>query len=295
MQQVIQELQRVIEAGLLAHLPQCRVPGTKSLDDAIHYAMFPGGKRLRPVLALMGARIFNDDPRAAMGAACAVEYIHCSSLIFDDLPCMDDAAIRRGIPCVHKIYGEEVAWLAGIALLNQAYAIFGKVPALIAEACYCIGTDGMICGQALDLTPHDGDPESLLERSADLVDRYKKTSAMMRLSLTAGALALGIPAPDVAPLGAAGMALGEAYQIGDDLLDLRRGSEATGKPAGQDQRHHRPTAGLLEEQRCFDQLATLLASARETIQTSYGSRAGDLMLAVDAIFNAQIAEASKVA
>lgn len=294
MQQAIQELQRVIEAGLLAHLPQCRVPGTKPLDDAIHYAMFPGGKRLRPILALMGARIFNDDPRGAMGAACAVEYIHCSSLIFDDLPCMDDAAIRRGIPCVHKIYGEEVAWLAGIALLNQSYAIFGKVPALIAEACYCIGTEGMICGQALDLAPHDGDEAALLQRSADLVDRYKKTSSMMRLSLTAGALALGVPAADVAPLGAAGMALGEAYQIGDDLLDMRRSSEATGKPAGQDQRHHRPTAGLLEEERCFDQLTSLLATARQTIQAAYGSRAGALMLAVDTIFNTQIAEASKV-
>lgn len=294
MQQAIKELQRVIEVGLLAHLPQCRVPGTKALDDAIHYAMFPGGKRLRPVLALMGARIFNDDPRDAMGAACAVEYIHCSSLIFDDLPCMDDAAIRRGIPCVHKIYGEEVAWLAGIALLNQSYAIFGKVPALIAEACFCIGTEGMICGQALDLTPHDGDNEALLQRSADLVQRYKKTSSMMRLSLTAGALSLGIPASEVAPLGAAGMALGEAYQIGDDLLDMRRGSETTGKPAGQDHRHHRPTAGLMDEQRCFDQLSTLLSTARETIQTSYGSRASALLLAMDAIFNAQIAEASLV-
>ena len=294
MQQALQELQRVIELGLMAHLPQCRIPGAKPLDDAIHYAMFPGGKRLRPILALMGARIFNEDPRDAMGAACAVEYIHCSSLIFDDLPCMDDAAIRRGIPCVHKIYGEEVAWLAGIALLNQSYAIFGKVPALIAEACYCIGTEGMIRGQALDLVPHDGDELALLQRSADLTDRYKKTSSMMRLSLTAGALALGVPAADVAPLGTAGMALGEAYQIGDDLLDMRHSSEVTGKPDGQDQRHNRPTAGLLEEQRCFDQLTSLLATARETIQTSYGSRAGALMLAVDAIFSTQIAEASRV-
>jgi len=294
MQQAIQELQRVIESALLAHLPQCRHPGAKLLDDAIHYAMFPGGKRLRPVLALMGARIFSEDPREALGAACAVEYIHCSSLIFDDLPCMDDAAIRRGIPCVHKIYGEEVAWLAGIALLNQSYAIFGKVPALIAEACYCIGTEGMICGQALDLTPHNGDEQALLHRSQDLVERYKKTSAMMRLSLTAGALALGVPAAEVAPLGAAGLALGEAYQIGDDLLDMRRSSEATGKSSGQDQRHHRPTAGLLDEQQCFEELTSLVATARETLQTAYGARAGALLLAVDSIFNAQIAEASKV-
>jgi geranylgeranyl pyrophosphate synthase len=293
MQQAIQDLQRIIEAALLAHLPQCNHPGAKALDDAIRYAMFPGGKRLRPVLALMGARIFKEDPREALAAACAVEYIHCSSLIFDDLPCMDDAAIRRGIPCVHKVYGEEVAWLAGIALLNQAYAIFGKVPALIAEACYCIGTEGMIGGQALDLSPHDGDEENLLQRSRDLVERYKKTSTMMRLSMTAGALALGVPAAEVGPLGAAGMALGEAYQIGDDLLDVRRSSAATGKSAGQDQRHHRPTAGLLDEKACFDQLTSLVESARQTLHSAYGPRAGALLLAVDAIFNAQLAEASQ--
>src|SRR5580698_10596673 len=133
MQQAIQELQPVIESALLNYLPQCRTLAAQTLDDAIRYSVFPGGKRLRPVLALMGAGIFSDDLRSALGAACAVEFILSSSLIFDDLPCMDDAALRRGIPVVHKVFGEEVAMLAGIALLNQSYAIFGKVPALIAE------------------------------------------------------------------------------------------------------------------------------------------------------------------
>ena len=264
------------------------------LEGALQHVLRNPGNLVRPQIVFQMSVAHGLPDVHAIELAIALEYFHTASLLFDDLPCMDDAAIRRGIPCVHKVYGEEVAWLAGIALLNQSYAIFGKVPALIAEACLCIGTEGMICGQALDLAPHDGDDEALLQRSADLVERYKKTSSMMRLSLTAGALALGIPAAEVAPLGDAGMALGEAYQIGDDLLDMRRSSEALGKPAGQDQRHHRPTAGLLEEERCFDQLTSLLAGARETIQTAYGSRAGALMLAVDTIFNTQIAEASKV-
>jgi geranylgeranyl diphosphate synthase type II len=294
MKQAVQDLQRLIEAALLAHLPQCRLAGAKPLDDALHYVMFPGGKRLRPMLAMTGARIFVTDPRPALGAACAVEYIHASSLIFDDLPCMDDAAIRRGLPVVHKVFGEEVAWLAGIALLNQAYALFGKVPALIAEATYCIGVEGMIGGQALDLAPHGGDETALLERSRNLAERNRKTSAMMRLALTAGALACGVSADDVAPLGHAGHCLGEAYQIGDDLMDARRSSDAMGKPAGQDQRHHRPSHGLHDHEASFDQLHRLIDEARDTLTRAYGAGASELLASIDLIFNAQIMEASQV-
>jgi geranylgeranyl diphosphate synthase type II len=291
MQQAIQELQAVIESALLTYLPQCRTLAAKPLDDALHYAVFPGGKRLRPILSLMGARIFSDDPRPALGAACAVEFIHSSSLIFDDLPCMDDAALRRGIPVVHKVFGEEVAMLAGIALLNQSYAIFGRVPALIAEATFCIGTEGMIGGQALDLTRHNGDEQALVERSKNLAERNRKTSAMMRLAMTAGALALGIPAAEVAPLGRAGQSLGEAYQIGDDLLDAR---SSTGKTAGQDKRHQRPTHSLQDEHACLDQIIGLVSDARSSLQSAYGTRCAHLLTAVDTIFNAHLAEASHV-
>ena len=293
MQQGTQKLQGLIESALLANLPQCRMAGARPLDDALHYVMFPGGKRLRPILALMGARIFNPDPRPALEAACAVEFIHASSLIFDDLPCMDDAAIRRGLPVVHKVFGEEVAWLAGIALLNQAYAFFGRVPALIVEATYCIGVEGMIGGQALDLArqPEETGPT---ERSRTLAERNRKTSAMMRLALTAGALACGISPEEVAPLGRAGQCLGEAYQIGDDLQDLRRSSEATGKPAGQDQRHQRLTHGDDDYEESLARLRDLVAEARESVSDAYGRRATELLGAVDMIFEAQVMEASQV-
>jgi geranylgeranyl pyrophosphate synthase len=240
MSHAIEELQRLIESALLAHLPQCGLPGAKPLDDALHYVMFPGGKRLRPILSIMGARIFNPDPRPALGAACAVEFIHASSLIFDDLPCMDDAAIRRGLPVVHKVYGEEVAWLAGIALLNQAYALFGKVPALIHEATYCIGVEGMIGGQALDLAHHDDSAEALLVRTQNLVERNR------------------------------------------------------GKPTGQDLRHHRPSHSLLDDAVSFQQLNGLVAEARQSLTVAYGSRSAEVLASVDAIFNAQILEASQV-
>jgi geranylgeranyl diphosphate synthase type II len=295
MNQTIPDLHRLIESALATHLPRCRLAGAKPLDDALRYVMFPGGKRLRPILAIMGARIFESDPRPALGAACAVEFVHASSLIFDDLPCMDDAAIRRGLPVVHKVFGEEVAWLAGIALLNQAYALFGKVPALIAEATFCIGVEGMIGGQALDLAPHQGDDQDLIERSRDLAERNRKTSAMMRLALTAGALSLGISPEEVAPLGRAGQCLGEAYQIGDDLLDMRRTSDAIGKPSGQDSRHKRPSHGLHDHAAGLDHLQALVAEARIALTSAYGNRSAELLASIDAIFHSQFLEASQVA
>jgi geranylgeranyl diphosphate synthase type II len=289
-----QELQSLIESALLAHLPQCRQPGAKPLDDALRYAVFPGGKRLRPILTIMGARIFDADPRRVLATACAVEFIHTSSLIFDDLPCMDDAEIRRGIPVLHKVYGEEVALLAGIALLNQSYAIFGQVPALIHEATQCIGVEGMIGGQAIDLTPYDGDDEALLMRSQNLAERNRKTSAMMRLALVAGALALGVSPEEAAPLGSAGQCLGEAYQIGDDLLDAKRSTQAAGKTTGQDRRHGRPSHGLIGSDLCMQQVNELVTRARHTLQSAYGARSAEVLGAVDAIFQAQIKEASSV-
>jgi len=294
MLQAIQDLQSLIESALLAHLPQCRHPGAKPLDDALRYAVSSGGKRLRPILTIMGARIFDADPRRVLGAACAVEFIHTSSLIFDDLPCMDDAEIRRGVPVLHNVYGEEVALLAGIALLNQSYAIFGQVPALIHEATQCIGVEGMIGGQALDLTPYDGDDEALLKRSKNLAERNRKTSAMMRLALIAGALALGVPPEEAEPLGIAGQCLGQAYQIGDDLLDARRSSHATGKTTGQDRRHGRPSHGLIDGNVCLEQVNVLVRQAGQSLQSAYGTRSAELVAAVDAIFQAQLNAVSSV-
>jgi geranylgeranyl diphosphate synthase type II len=275
----------MVESALEAHLPQCRRPGAKPLDDALRYAVFPGGKRLRPILSILGARIFTKDIASALPAACAVEFIHTSSLIFDDLPCMDDAALRRGLPVLHKVYGEEVAVLAGIALLNAAYGIFGRTPALILEATTCIGVEGMIGGQALDLTPDGPGDDSAAARGAQLAERNRKTSAMMRLALTAGALACGVPAYEVAILGAAGQRLGEAYQIGDDLLDVRPSSSQTGKTAGQDLRHNRPSHGKLDEGACLDELTAMVEDTRSSLSTAYGSeRIAELMTFVDGMF-----------
>ncbi len=284
----LQELPGAIESALAALLPQSGHKGARQLDDALHYAVFPGGKRLRPMLCLLGARFFGHETEAALPAACAVEFIHTSSLIFDDLPCMDDAQVRRGRPVLHLVYGEDAALLAGIALLNQAYALFGRTPNLIREATECIGVQGMIGGQALDLSLEPGDEDSLLARN-------RKTSAMMRLALTAGALGCGASPEEVAPLASAGQYLGDAYQIGDDLLDARRTSTHTGKTAGQDRRHNRPSHLRLDEAACHRQLHDLIQQTHKTLEGAYEpARVAELMDFVDSIFASLTAAAGQI-
>ncbi len=189
----------LIECRLRELLPESGLPGSDRLNDAIGYAVFPGGKRMRPILTLLGAESVGGDFDAALDAGCAVEFLHASSLIFDDLPAMDNARERRGLPALHLVFGEDVAVLAALALFNQAYAIFGRSPRLIAEATSCIGVSGMIGGQA--------------------VEGMEKTTSLLRLALTAGAIACGASSADVRALARCGECLGEAYQLYDDLLD----------------------------------------------------------------------------
>ena len=277
-------IQQTIELALAKHLPQSRRAAAKPLDDAVRYAVFPGGKRIRPTLALLGTRVFSADVQNALPAACAVEFIHASSLVFDDLPCMDDAHIRRGKCVVHKVFGEEIALLAALALLNQSYAIFGGTPALIAEATACIGVDGMIGGQALDLSTGGPAEESPLHRHERLLERRRKTSTMMRLALLAGALACGVPARQAEVLGAAGLCLGEAFQMGDDLLDARRSSRHTGKNSGQDRRLDRPSTEI-DESATVAHLQTIVAGTRLRLTAEYGANnIAELMMFVDAMF-----------
>jgi geranylgeranyl pyrophosphate synthase len=273
-----------IECGLCKLLPRCQPDHAATLSQALHYAMFPGGKRLRPVLAVLGSRIFGKEDDRVWQAACAVEFVHASSLIIDDLPCMDDASMRRGNPALHCVFGENIALLAGITLLNQAYAIFGQTPELICEATECIGVNGMIGGQAIDLEPYT-DQTSLAERN-------RKTSALLRLAATAGALAYGVSRAELAPLAAAGQYLGHAYQVYDDLRDSGPASQSTGKTAGQDLRHNRPShAARFDVAACYEELFGLIEKTRRSLVDAYGSGAGvaGLMGFIDGMFGARAA------
>ncbi len=260
-----EEAGQTIEAALRKFLPQSGTGKTGTLDQALQYALFPGGKRLRPHLTILAAQIFGALDERVLKAACAVEFVHASSLIIDDLPCMDDADLRRGKPPLHRAFGQDVALLAAFALLNQAYALFGITSPLIREATECIGLDGMIGGQEIDLSNHDG--------HSSLDERDRKTSALMRLSLTAGALALGASRERVEPLAAAGQRLGRAYQIADDLLDLGTPNQPTGKTTGQDLRHGRPSHhGRIDIDASYDEVRGQVQQARHALIESFGPK-----------------------
>lgn len=241
-----------IECALRTHLPVSSHAGAERLNDALSYALFPGGKRLRPLLALSAARLAGATHEQGIIVGCAVEFLHSSSLILDDLPAMDDADWRRNRRALHLVYGEGLAVLAAVALLNQAYALLtraassspatraaaGTTEALLGEAAHAVGADGMIGGQVIDL---ELPPDAACERA--LASRDLKTVALMRLMMVGGALARGADEETIATLAKFGECFGRVYQICDDLLDQHGGEGAlSGKTSGQDARHLRPSA-----------------------------------------------------
>jgi geranylgeranyl diphosphate synthase type II len=237
-----------VESALRRSLPTSRLARAARLNEALEYAVFPGGKRLRPALALLASRLAGASREQALRVACAVEFLHSSSLILDDLPSMDDADVRRGRGALHLVFGEGVAVLAAIALLNQSYALLAEAAggdggrgrdgrALVREAARCVGSDGMVGGQVVDL-----ETRAAAADDEALACRDLKTVALMRLMMTAGALACGAGAGATAALADFGECFGRAYQVCDDVWDETCAGEVTGKPARQDARNNRASA-----------------------------------------------------
>ena len=213
--------------------------GPPRLAAAIRHAVFPGGARFRPRLCLAVAAACGDsDPALADRAAASIELLHCASLVHDDLPCFDDAVLRRGRPSVHAAFGEPLAVLAGDALIVRAFEVFAdagvarpeRVPALIGIVARASGAPyGITAGQAWESEP---DPDLGAYHRA-------KTAALFAAATEAGACAAG-HAP--APWRQLGECLGEAYQVGDDLRDVVSTPAALGKPVGRDAALMRPSA-----------------------------------------------------
>ena len=261
------DLRRDIDQGLERALQAIAAPALT--DEAMRYSLLSGGKRLRPCLTLATAEavgqplgLSSDNARAlALPAAVAVEMIHTYSLIHDDLPAMDDDALRRGRPTSHVVHGDGLAILAGDGLLTEAFAVLARVPspaspsgapqaadqrrlAAIARLASAAGAAGMVGGQAIDLAAAGRVPggNQPIANAAALEDMHaRKTGALIRAAATTGALLVGAGDPSVDAIDDYARDLGLAFQIIDDVLDVEGSNEALGKTPGKDAAAGKPT------------------------------------------------------
>lgn len=270
-------IEDALEAAV-ARTEQAACPPT--LAEAIRYAVFPGGARIRPRLCLaVAAACAEDQPALTDAAAVAIELLHCASLVHDDLPCFDDAPLRRGKPSVHRAYDERIAVLVGDALIVLAFEVVGDVlacapargQALLLTVARSVGAPaGIVAGQAWECEPRVG------------LAQYQraKTGSLFAAATAAGALAAGA---DAARWRQLGEHIGEAYQVADDLHDVASDTQDLGKPTGRDAALGRPSAvGEMGVRGAIQRLDYLVNSAVESIPASPGSELLREMICVQA-------------
>lgn len=271
----LQQVQDAVETAMQAAI--LRLP-EGALRDGMAYAA-QGGKRLRAFLVLESAAIHGLSDAVAMPAALAVEALHAYSLVHDDMPCMDDDDLRRGLPTVHKKWDEATAVLVGDALQTLAFElctdpVLGTAEnrvALVAALAQASGAEGMVYGQALDIAAETAAVPLTLEQIIRL--QAGKTGALISFAAQAGAILAGA---DRAPLTAYATALGLAFQIADDILDVEGSEETAGKRLGKDAEAHKATfVSLLGLEGAKARAAELVAEA-EAALAPYGEAAATL-------------------
>lgn len=257
-------------------------PTLKLLEEALQYSMFPGGKRIRAILMILIYQLF--DPKhwkKIIPSACAVEMVHLSSLLLDDLPSMDNATLRRGKETCHRKYGESVAILASVGLLNLAYQIIvaeqhaffseKKIRQIAQELSQAIGFSGMIGGQFIDLKQ---DLQALNLEQMEYIHSHKTASlfiACMRIS----AILAGAKNKELEAITKYGKNLGLAYQIQDDLLDLEATAEQLGKDAQQDT-HKLTFVKLCGPEKAFELMQRLTEASIQALSL-FGEKATSLV------------------
>ncbi|MCF8167629.1 MAG: polyprenyl synthetase family protein [Rhodoferax sp.] len=293
----LDRVERALDRWVTAEIPSGLNHGAPAqLVDAMRYAVLDGGKRLRPLLVLAAYEALAESPAnaedgAALRAACAVELIHAYSLVHDDMPCMDNDVLRRGKPTVHVRFGQASALLAGDALQALAFELLTPqndtvAPALQARMCGLLaraaGSAGMAGGQAIDLASV-GKPlsECQLRQMHQL-----KTGALLQGSVMMGA-ACGEPSAQVVTaLKTFGAALGLAFQVVDDILDVTADSSTLGKTAGKDASNDKPTyVSLLGLQASRDYAQSLLREALDALDASGLTHAHALRALADMVVN----------
>ena len=277
-----------LATALHRHLPDPTHSDSPRLAEAMRYAALAGGKRIRPLLVYGACRLAGGEPASADVAAVAVELIHAYSLVHDDLPAMDDDDLRRGQPTCHRAFDEATAILAGDTLHTFAFELLsraGDYPdgarvGMVRALTQAAGGAGMAAGQMQDMAAHGQLQDvAALERM-----HYLKTGRLITASLTLGYLAAGRPDAELARnLTAYGDAIGLAFQIQDDILDVTMDTEQLGKPSKSDEKHGKSTfPALLGLQASRERAQALCRQARAAL-AGYGDAAGPLQQLADYI------------
>jgi geranylgeranyl diphosphate synthase, type II len=245
----------------------------RSLHKSMRYSVFAGGKRVRPILLLASCEAVGGDVNSAMPAACAMEMIHTYSLIHDDLPAMDDDDFRRGNPTNHKVFGEAIAILAGDALLTEAFILLSnpqylgnaeaaRLLPVVHEIARCAGSWGMVGGQVVDMES-EGKPD--IDLATVQYIHTHKTGALIKASVKAGAILGGADGARLDAMTRYGEAIGLAFQIADDILDIEGTTEEIGKDAGSDEARGKATypavVGIVEAKRRASELVEMAMDA----------------------------------
>lgn len=243
------------------------------LLESMHYSLTAGGKRIRPMLVLEFCRISGGNIEKTLPVACAIEMLHTYSLIHDDLPCMDNDALRRGKPTNHVVYGECTATLAGDALQAEAFGTIARsqLPAEARVTCVeiladAVGSDGMCAGQYLDMV---GEHKLLSEDELNDINS-RKTGSLLTAACRMGVAAAGGNKAMLESAAQYGACVGAAFQIRDDILDVISTSEELGKPVGSDAQEQKNTyMALLGEDKCMQMIEKLTDQAKNAIAGAF--------------------------
>ena len=278
-----------VDAALDRVLPPETAPPV-TIHQAMRYSVLAPGKRLRPILVVAGAEAVGGRADDVLDTACALELIHAYSLIHDDLPAMDDDDYRRGRLTNHKVFGEAMAILAGDALLTLAFRLVatnaarvatpGAVGTVIAELADAAGTDGMVGGQVVDI---ESEGKTIAPEMLDYIHVHK-TAALIRAALRVGAQLGGGTPPQVDAVSRAGEALGLAFQIVDDILDVEGNLAELGKSAGSDERKQKATYPSLHGLPASKQRARELVEETKRLLTPLGAAAEPIRALADFVF-----------
>ena len=278
----------MVDAALGRVLPP-ETAAPARIHEAMRYSVLAPGKRLRPILVIAGAEAVGGRAADVLDTACALELIHAYSLIHDDLPAMDDDDYRRGRLTNHKVFGEAMAILAGDALLTLAFRLIahnaariapGVVGVVVAEVADAAGTDGMVGGQVVDI---ESEGKVISAEMLDYIHLHK-TAALIRVALRVGAVLAGGRTETVDAISRAGEALGLAFQIVDDILDVEGNLAELGKTAGSDERKQKATYPSLHGLPASKARARDLIEETKRLLTPLGPAAEPIRALADFVF-----------